>query len=317
MKGPTGKQLAFIDRLTDENGFLSANHALRFHRMTHPALETAWLRGIRQPSHLSRSEASCLIECLLEHGDDEYSGREAREEMDREIAEAQQNIPTRWRALLDREDVLILDTETTGLDASAEVIEVAAIDTTGKLRLSRLALPEDGIPSAASRIHGLTASVLVAKDAHAFPAVHHDLVPLLRTASVVLAWNASFDKNMLIQTAQRHGLTPRLPRVTWLDLQAGYQAAHPFESRRLDDVVRKQCPGLKDTAHRAEGDCRRVLAVMKAVVAGGISSDLPSREEASEVMGKDFNAKRLLRAAVWTVVIFTPIFFGPLMCSDA
>ena len=39
------------------------------------------------------------------------------------------------RALLDRRDVLVHDTETTGVGSTAEVVEVVAIDTTGTLRL--------------------------------------------------------------------------------------------------------------------------------------------------------------------------------------
>ena len=47
----------------------------------------------------------------------------------------------RWKSLLDRRDVLIVDTETTGLDSTAEIIEIAMLDTTGKPRFEALALP--------------------------------------------------------------------------------------------------------------------------------------------------------------------------------
>ncbi len=51
-----------------------------------------------------------------------------------------------WNDLLDREDVLIVDTETTGLDAKAEVIEIAAVDTCGKIRIHALTLPAGPVP---------------------------------------------------------------------------------------------------------------------------------------------------------------------------
>ena len=60
------------------------------------------------------------------------------------------------RDLLDRDDVLLVDTETTGLSDKAEVIEIAAIDTVGNLRLSVLSMPEGRISSGASRVNGLT-----------------------------------------------------------------------------------------------------------------------------------------------------------------
>lgn len=81
-----------------------------------------------------------------------------------------------WAELLDRLDVLIIDTETTGLGERAEVIEVAALDTTGALRFHALSLPEKPIPRDASGIHGLTRRKLRAEGARPWPKVHGDLV---------------------------------------------------------------------------------------------------------------------------------------------
>ena len=62
---------------------------------------------------------------------------------ERPLAEASREPRRRrptWAALLDRTDVLILDTETTGLGGRAEVIEVAMIDTTGTVRFEALSI---------------------------------------------------------------------------------------------------------------------------------------------------------------------------------
>ena len=61
-----------------------------------------------------------------------------------------------WPALLDRDDVLVVDTETTGLGGTAEVVEVGVVDTTGKVRLHVLSMPQSRMPREASAIHGLT-----------------------------------------------------------------------------------------------------------------------------------------------------------------
>ena len=58
--------------------------------------------------------------------------------------------------LLNRQDVLILDTETTGLGKAAEVVEIAIVDTTGATRLNTVVMPVGRINSEASDIHGLT-----------------------------------------------------------------------------------------------------------------------------------------------------------------
>lgn len=48
----------------------------------------------------------------------------------------------RWaRDLLNRTDVLILDTETTGLGHTAELVELAIVDTTGKVLFDELVKP--------------------------------------------------------------------------------------------------------------------------------------------------------------------------------
>ena len=61
-----------------------------------------------------------------------------------------------WDELLDREDVLILDTETTGRGERAEIIEIALIDTLGNERFLSLCRPENPIPITAMRIHKIT-----------------------------------------------------------------------------------------------------------------------------------------------------------------
>ena len=61
-----------------------------------------------------------------------------------------------WDELVDREDVLILDTETTGRGQRAEIIEIALIDTTGNERFLSLCKPEKPIPITAMRVHKIT-----------------------------------------------------------------------------------------------------------------------------------------------------------------
>ena len=58
--------------------------------------------------------------------------------------------------LLNRQDFLILDIETTGLGKGAEVVEIAVVDTTGATLLSTVVMPVWRINSEASDIHGLT-----------------------------------------------------------------------------------------------------------------------------------------------------------------
>ena len=79
--------------------------------------------------HTPRFLASALVALWL-GGLHRFGGRGAKRLRARDIP-----------ALLERDDTLIVDTETTGVGRGAEVIEVVAIDTTGALRLSALSLP--------------------------------------------------------------------------------------------------------------------------------------------------------------------------------
>lgn len=172
----------------------------------------------------------------------------------------------KWSTLLNKSDVLIVDTETTGLSKSAEIIEIVALDTTGKVRFHALSMPQEAIPVAASNIHGLTRAQLRKLGARPWPRVHIKLAPILANAKTLIAWNASFDRRMLEQTAGRHGLHfgEVLP---WQDALKDYRAFRPgLRSYSLGNVIKSERLTFNGQAHRAEADCRAVLSIMRSVV---------------------------------------------------
>ena len=68
-------------------------------------------------------------------------------------------------ALLERQDILVLDTETTGIGPYEEAIEIVAIDTTGALRLSALSTPIGRISRRSCEMHRLGKDLLHAMGA--------------------------------------------------------------------------------------------------------------------------------------------------------
>ena len=167
-----------------------------------------------------------------------------------------------WPKLLNRRDVLILDTETTGLGTKAEVIEVVVIDTTGRCLFESLSLPRGPVSSRAYSLHGLSRERLEEAGAPAWSEIHKDLMKVLRRASCVLAWNAPFDRKMLRQTAKRAGWT--LPELPWHDLLADYRILRPDHAHSLA-MAAEQEGTIASPTHRARGDCETVLAVMRAM----------------------------------------------------
>ena len=64
--------------------------------------------------------------------------------------------PAAWaRDLFRRDDWVLLDTETTGLDGGAEIIDLALLDRHGMVLLDTLLRPQRPIPPVVSRVHGL------------------------------------------------------------------------------------------------------------------------------------------------------------------
>ena len=171
-----------------------------------------------------------------------------------------------WERWLARDDVLLIDTETTGLSGRDEIIEVAIIDTLGERQFHSLVLPRQPISSGAYRVHGLTTQFLASEGAPTWSQIHADLVAVLESASLILGWNVGFDQRMFLQTARRYRKrVPLALRNDWHDLIPAYRRVRPGGRHRLEDAVRREGVRAHD-AHRALGDCYTVLDVMLAAV---------------------------------------------------
>jgi DNA polymerase-3 subunit epsilon len=112
------------------------------------------------------------------------------------------NTAAQWAAdLVSRQDWVILDTETTGLDLTAEVIQIGVLGPAGQVLLDVLVRPQGKIEKAAQAIHGITDEMVAS--APPFPVVYELLAEILRNRRVVI-YNADFDRRMLFQCAGRH-----------------------------------------------------------------------------------------------------------------
>ena len=170
-----------------------------------------------------------------------------------------------WYELVEREDVFILDTETTGFGERAEIIEIAMIDTTGKERFQSLCKPQRSIPKSATKVNKITDRMVA--DAKTWADIHGTVKNLFKQADFVLAWNAEFDKRMLWQTADRYGLAWE-NKYQLHDLLSDYRKLRPD---RLGHSLKEACshegvPRDENKAHRALDDCNSVLDMMRAYV---------------------------------------------------
>ncbi len=167
-----------------------------------------------------------------------------------------------WAAgvLANKEDYVILDTETTGLQ-NAEFVQVSIIDLDGGVLLNTLAKPTCPIEPGAQNVHGISMEQLVAAPTYV------DLYPQLEktvNGRTILAYNAAFDRGILENTARNHG-APLLKPEGWECVMLKY-AEYYGEWNEYYESFRWQ--KLKGGDHSALGDCRATLDILKQMAGG-------------------------------------------------
>jgi DNA polymerase-3 subunit epsilon len=121
------------------------------------------------------------------------------------VSNTRQEVITWARRVVEEGEALILDTETTGLEAHDEVIQLAIVDMRGHVLLQTLVRPTVPVGTEARAIHGITDEVLA--EAPSFAQLHETIAGLLGNRSV-LAYHAHFDCRLLAQTCAKYGLPP-------------------------------------------------------------------------------------------------------------
>jgi len=175
------------------------------------------------------------------------------------------------REWMDGDETVILDTETTGLDENAEIVEIAVIDRGGKTLLQSLVKPTKPIPADISEIHKITDAMVA--DAPSWPEVQAQLVQILRGRRLVI-WHADYDLRLIGQSAAAHGIVP--PALTAECAQTAYkrfygepgEEAGKVRRQRLTNAAAQQGVEIHGQAHRAEVDCLTTLGVIAAMASG-------------------------------------------------
>jgi DNA polymerase-3 subunit epsilon len=159
------------------------------------------------------------------------------------------------------------DTETTGLEANDEVIQVGLIDLDGNVLLNTLVRPTVPVAPEARSVHGITDQALA--DAPFFSDLHDTIAELLRNQSV-LAYNADFDRRLLEQTCATYELAP-FEVSEWdcvMERYAGFwgecsKAGH-FKPQSLSTACTQQGIDV-DGHHEAVKDCQLTLELLKVM----------------------------------------------------
>lgn len=165
------------------------------------------------------------------------------------------------KALLESNNPVILDTETTGIPRGDEdhyITELSIIDMKGRTLFSSLLAIAIPVPEKITEITGIDDSMLKGKPS--FDAVYEDIREILR-GRTVLGWNVSFDVQMLKIECERLGYST--PVEDCIDVMALYGNA---TAGKKWCKLAKAAEKLKiegEQEHRSLGDCLMTLEVLK------------------------------------------------------
>ncbi len=157
--------------------------------------------------------------------------------------------------VLQARNVVILDTETTGLDRTAEVVEMALLTPRGEVLIDSLIRPLDPIPATATAIHHLDDAAV----AHAptWAELYPRIAALLHRRFVVV-YNASYDRRIIEQTCVRAGMP--IPRpAAWHCAMFEYARFMGVWNAAKNDY---RWHKLQGGDHTALGDCQATLATI-------------------------------------------------------
>lgn len=154
----------------------------------------------------------------------------------------------RWARRMRRQHAVVIDTETT--DLHGRICELAVVDLAGRVLLDTLINPGIPISPAATAVHGITDTETAS--APSLPEVLPRLLEVTRDRPV-LAYNAAYDYDVLLNDAGRHCL----------------HLAHLANPDTWECIMRARADRERTTrwtpleaAHRAAGDATAAAKVL-------------------------------------------------------
>ncbi len=183
-----------------------------------------------------------------------------------------QNAIQEARMLLETKPIY-LDTETTGLHQSAEVIEIGIIDDQGEVLFEQRIRPRGKIDPAAARLHGITLEMLTSEPTWEQVWPQAETVLLDKRVGV---YNVEFDLRLIKQSNQRTWLRSNLLDSNFFDIMKLYAryfgdwdpSHHTFRYQSLE-MAGRQCGIRLPNSHGAVDDCLLTRALLHYMAESG------------------------------------------------
>jgi DNA polymerase-3 subunit epsilon len=168
--------------------------------------------------------------------------------------------------LMELDDFVVLDTETTGLEADAEIVQIAMINKTGEVLLDTYVKPTEPINelSGAFRVNGIKKRDV--ENAPTFAELVPKITELYR-GKVLIIYNADYDTRLIVQSAKARKTDINLLETKEIiDAMVPYAAYVGEWSDYRGDYKWQKLP---DGGHTALSDCQATLALIKRLASGG------------------------------------------------
>jgi DNA polymerase III subunit epsilon len=152
---------------------------------------------------------------------------------------------------------VILDTETTGLENDAVIVQIGIIDLNGNELVNSLVKPskKTSIPMGATNIHGITMRMV--QDAPNFM----DLIPQIEKVvnrKIVLIYNSEYDTRIINQTCRQDGCASI--KIT---CDCAMKQYSKYVGEWNDYHGNYKFQKLPSGDHSAVGDCQATLKLLK------------------------------------------------------
>ena len=184
----------------------------------------------------------------------------------------------RFRAELNQQPYVILDTETTGLH-EGEIVQIAIIDNHKRILLDTLVKPSCKIPYEAYRIQGISDEMVA--NGPTWAEISTLVYRIIRDQNLIV-YNAIYDRRMMHQSAQ----AAQLPKIDWKnharwfcamtafsELYGDYNEYHgSYRWQRLSTAASYFNADVMN-AHTALGDCVMTHAVVEGMLKDGFVAE--------------------------------------------
>lgn len=180
------------------------------------------------------------------------------------------------RTILEKNNWCILDTETTGLNSSDQIVQIGVLSSSNLEGFQTYVKPTVSISAEASKIHGITTEQV--ENASYFEKVFMDVWKMVGSKDVII-YNAEFDIKLIRQSLKPRGYQIAFPtsdrRGCRIFINGGsIHCAMDYYSQYVGDwndyYGNYRWQKLPGGDHSALGDCKATLAIIKEMAESDI-----------------------------------------------